>query len=38
MKDEHKMAMGGMAKNSAYKKGGKIDGCAKRLCAKARSH
>jgi hypothetical protein len=35
MKDsEHKMAMGGMAmaagKNSGYKRGGKIDGCAKR--------
>ena len=25
-----KMMMGGMTKNSAYKKGGKIDGCAKR--------
>lgn len=25
-----KMMMGGMAKNSGYKKGGKIDGCAKR--------
>jgi hypothetical protein len=32
MKDsEHKMAMGGMAKGlEAYKRGGKIDGCAKR--------
>jgi hypothetical protein len=33
MKDsEHKMAMGGMAMGAGkgYKKGGKIDGCAKR--------
>jgi hypothetical protein len=31
-----KMMMGGMTKNSAYKKGGKIDGCAIRGRTKGR--
>ena len=31
-----KMMMGGMTKNSAYKAGGKIDGCAKRGRTKGR--